>query len=324
MDYFSGWCKSNRALHGCTVVVTGCNTGIGKETAKDLYARGARVIMACRDVNKAVVAKADIEKDKETVNGTGEIVIEKLDLCSFKSVKDFALKLLSREEKINILINNAGVMMCPENKTEDGFETHIGSNHFSHALLTLLLLPRMIISAPSRILFVSSYLHERFELDLEDINFDKTPYDPYKAYCRSKAANILFAKALANKLKEHDVTNVTTYSLHPGVIRTDIGRHFDKTVWYGASWAFNNLLGLFLKSPQCGAQTTIYCAVDEDCADESGLYYCDCAVKNPSKQCQSDDEAGKLWEITLKSIKINTKTYNPFGQLDPTKESFIL
>lgn len=117
--------------------------------------------MACRNRNKAEAAKAEIEKDKENLDKKGALVIEILDLCSFKSIRDFALNILANEEKINILINNAGVMMCPESKTQDGFETHIGSNHFGHALLTLLLLPRMINSAPSRILFVSSYLHAR-------------------------------------------------------------------------------------------------------------------------------------------------------------------
>lgn len=326
MDYFSGWCKSNRKLHGITVIVTGCNTGIGKETAKDLYTRGARVIMACRDTTKAEIAKKEIEKEIENKKENGELIIEELDLCSFKSVNEFARILLSREDNINILINNAGVMMCPEGKTENGFETHIGSNHFGHALLTLLLLPKIIRSAPSRIVFVSSYLHARFDLDLEDINFDKTRYNPFKAYCRSKAANVLFAKGLALKLKQYNIEDVTTYSLHPGVIRTDISRHFDKTVWYGASWAFNNIMGLFLKSPRCGAQTTIYCAVDEGCAEESGLYYSDCAVKLPSKQCQSEEISAKLFNLTLDTFKISPEVYSPFEEfqyLDSDVDSSI-
>ncbi|KOB69969.1 Restnol dehydrogenase [Operophtera brumata] len=277
--------RSEKRLEGCTAIVTGCNTGIGKETALDFYAR----------------AKEEIEQ-KAKSEKAGTLIVEKLDLCSLNSVREFVRRVLEKESCLQILVNNAGVMMCPEGRTEDGFETHIGSNHFGHSLLTLLLLPTMVRSSPSRIVNVSSYLHARFNLPLDDLNFDKTPYDAFAAYCRSKAAN------------EHNIEGVTTYSLHPGVIRTDISRHFDKTVWYGASWAFNNILGWFMKSTKCGAQTTIFCAVDDACVDESGLYYSDCAVKQPSKQCQHEDQVDRLWTLTADSLK-----YDPFAKDIPSK-----
>lgn len=193
--------------------------------------------MACRDIDKAKTAMSEIEARTETIQGKGTLIVEKIDLCSFQSIKDFAEKVLASEKSVNILVNNAGVMMCPQGKTEEGFETHIGSNHFGHALLTLLLLPVMAKSTPSRIINVSSYLHKRkscpiiilpsdyvkkiqissncpyvdevhklysfagSDLPLDDINFERSPYDAYTAYCRSKAANVLFAKALARKLK---------------------------------------------------------------------------------------------------------------------------
>lgn len=114
--------------------------------------------MACRNMDKAAAAKLEIERS--TIReGTGTLIIEKIDLCSLKSVRMFAERVLDSEERINILINNAGVMCCPESKTEDGFETHMGSNHFAHALLTLLLLPMMIRSGASRIVFLSSAIH---------------------------------------------------------------------------------------------------------------------------------------------------------------------
>ncbi|XP_059049284.1 retinol dehydrogenase 11-like [Achroia grisella] len=316
MDCISGWCRSQRRLVGMTAIITGCNSGIGRETAADLYSRGARVIMACRDTNKAEVAKTDIENEIDKTEIRGDLIVEKLDVSSLKSVRDFVSKILETEPQIHILINNAGVMMCPESKTEDGFETHIGTNHFGHALLTLLLLPRMIKSAPSRIVFVSSKLHTSHKVDLDDLNFEKSEYNANVAYCRSKGANVLFAKALAIKLKEHNIKDVTTYSLHPGVIKTDISRHFDKTVARGATWAFNNA-GMFLKSPKCGAQTSIYCAVDEACNEDSGLYYSDCAVKRPSKQCQDDDFAIQFWEKTIESLNLNN--YNAFGDSDAPK-----
>ncbi|KAJ2943879.1 hypothetical protein O0L34_g8203 [Tuta absoluta] len=319
MDYLSGWCKSQRRLEGLTAIVTGCNTGIGKETARELYVRGARVIMACRDLKRAEAAKQDLEQ-MESDQEKGTLIVEKLDVSSLKSVREFALKILESESHIDILVNNAGVMCCPEGKTEDGFETHMGTNHFGHALLTLLLLPRLTKSGNSRIIFVSSYLHKSGSLDFNDMNFEKTRYDPVKAYSRSKAANILYARALAKKLKENGIDNVTTYSLHPGIINTEIGRHFSDTVWYGATWAFNHIVSWFTKSPKCGAQTSIYCAVDEACAGESGLYYSDCKATTPSKQCRDDDAADQLWTVTMDALNLNH--YDPFGKADPEANMF--
>ncbi|CAG9782802.1 unnamed protein product [Diatraea saccharalis] len=310
MDCISGWCKSERRLDGSVAIVTGSNTGIGKETASDFFNRGARVSIACRDIEKGNAAKKDIEKTI-TDSGRGELVVEKLDVASLNSVREFAKRILLREKSIDILVNNAGVMMCVEGKTEDGFETHIGTNHLGHALLTVLLLPKMNSSGDSRIVFVSSLLHKWApQLDLEDMNFEKSPYDAYQAYCRSKAANVLFARALANELRKRGITNVTTYSLHPGVVGTDIGRHFSDSVVRGASWIFNKASPLFAKSPKCGAQTSIYCAVDEACSKESGLYYADCAVAKTSKQCQDDAFAAKFWDWTIESLKI--EKYDPF------------
>ncbi|XP_053601214.1 retinol dehydrogenase 11-like [Plodia interpunctella] len=320
MDCISGWCKSKRRLDGHTAIVTGCNTGIGKETVSDFYARGARVIMACRSTDKAEVAKKDIETEHKANTNVGSLIVERLDVSSFKSVREFVGRILVTEPKIDLLVNNAGIMYCPESKTEDDFEMHIGTNHFGHALLTLLLLPRLNKSGPSRIVCVSSLLHkDTHELDLDNLNFEKSPYDPKKAYSTSKAANILFAKGLAIKLKENNIKNVTTYSLHPGVIRTDIGRNFDDTVGFGAKFAFNYLMGPFLKSVKCGAQTSIYCAVDEACAEESGLYYSDCAVKQPAtKLCRDEELATTFLEHTIKVL--NLGNYNAFGGNDPPKQ----
>ncbi|CAB3220931.1 unnamed protein product [Arctia plantaginis] len=323
MDYISGWCKSNRRLEGITVIITGSNTGIGKETALNLYQRGARVIMACRNIEKANTARKDIEQLAKTDKGTGELFVEKLDLCSICSVREFAMRVTSSHAHVGVLICNAGVMMCPEGRTEDGFETHIGSNHLAHALLIVLLLPSMIKGPPARIVFVSSYVHAKYELDLDDLNYERKEYNAFEAYCRSKAANIMFAKALAEKLKENNISNVTTYSLHPGVIRTDISRHFNETVGYGARFIFDVVMGFFMKSPRCGAQTTIYCAVDEGCANESGLYYCDCQVKPSSTQCQDSYQVARLWDETMKALKLNLDKYNPFSGETPIDNALI-
>ncbi|XP_045510676.1 retinol dehydrogenase 12-like [Colias croceus] len=323
MDYLSGWCKSKRRLDGYTVIITGCNTGIGKETTLDLYKRGAKIIMACRNTDKAEEAKADIIKKCESETETGSLVIEKLDLSSLNSVRECAFRILAKEDKINILINNAGIMMIPKGRTEDGFETQIGTNHFGHAMFTFLLLPRIIKSAPrpARIVNVASLAHFVSNVNVNDINLDQTWYGSVKAYGRSKSANILFARAIHLKLRERNINDVNTYSLHPGVVRTELGRNFFRGLIFGATWVFNNIISVFIKSPQCGAQTTIYCAIDEECANESGLYYSDCSKARRSSQCRNDSEALKLWDMTIE--KLNLQKYDPLGDVDPTEDIFI-
>ncbi|XP_063633309.1 retinol dehydrogenase 11-like [Cydia splendana] len=315
MDYLSGWCKSARRLDGMTAIVTGSNTGIGKETALDLYLRGCRVIMACRDTNKANVAKTEIESLHNCNEGKGSLIVRKLDVSSLSSVREFVSLMLAEETKIEILVNNAGVMMAPRGITDDGFETHMATNHFGHALLTLLLLPMLANCSHARVVNVSSMVHHRAELDFGDINFETTKYDPLMAYCRSKVANILFARALSQKLRDHNIGNVSTYSLHPGVISTEISRHFSDTFFRGTTWLFNNVLSWFCKSPRCGAQTTVYCAVDEQCANQSGLYYSDCAVTASSKYSQNYANAEQLWKVTLAALKLREDTL--FGDVAP-------
>uniref|UniRef100_A0A2A4ITZ8 Uncharacterized protein n=1 Tax=Heliothis virescens TaxID=7102 RepID=A0A2A4ITZ8_HELVI len=139
MDYISGWCKSERRLDGSTTIVTGSNSGMGLEIAHDLYKRGARVIMACRNMEKAEAARAELQTRCAGQAGADELVAEQLDLCSARSVRQFARRVTSRGERARLLVCNAGVMMCPEGRSEDGFETHIAANHLGHALLSLLL-----------------------------------------------------------------------------------------------------------------------------------------------------------------------------------------
>lgn len=315
MPLFSGRCLSTVKLVGKTALITGCNTGIGKETALDFYKRGARVIMACRSLERAEEAKADIEKSCNNINETGHLIIAKCDLTSLKSVREFAQNILDTEPQINILVNNAGVMMCPKGETEDGFEIQFATNHLAHFLLTLLLLPRIRNSKPARVVTVSSRAHIRYGINFDDLNYKNRPYVPAEAYSQSKIANILFSMELAKKLKEYDIEGVNTYSLHPGVIKTELGRHLNATLFRGARSLIGFFLSPFMKSPQLGAQTTIYCAIDEKCANETGLYYSDCAVTNPAKVI-NDENAQKLWEISCELVGLGD--YNPFTAEDLT------
>ncbi|KAJ2948516.1 hypothetical protein O0L34_g7767 [Tuta absoluta] len=314
MPVFSGRCRSDAKLTGKTAIITGCNTGIGKETVLDFYQRGARVIMGCRSLEKAETARSDIENTCKTISGTGQLIVEKLDLSSLKSVREFSQKILDSEPQVNILVNNAGVMMCPKGETEDGFETQFATNHLAHFLLTLLLLPRIKNSKPARIVTVSSIAHTKNTIYLEDVNYKTRSYSSVEAYSQSKLANVLFSKELAKRLKENNIDGVNTYSLHPGVIRTELGRHLNSTMFPGASKLFQSFVP-FTKSPKMGAQTTIYCAVDEKCADETGLYYSDCVVTKPSRRAKDEELSNKLWDLSVEMVGLND--YDPFTAADP-------
>ncbi|XP_025263373.1 retinol dehydrogenase 11 [Camponotus floridanus] len=304
-------CASKVRLDNKIAVITGANTGIGKETAIDFYRRGARVILACRNVEKAKQAVEYIKNqpfpstESEQYNGKlGELAIYSLDLCSLKSVIECAKQLLTTESAIHILINNAGVMMCPHYKTEDGFELQLQSNYLGHFLLTLLLLPKIQSSTPGcRIVNVSSLAHIFGNIHFNDINLEKS-YSPLKAYAQSKMANILFTKELARRLKEADISGINVYALHPGVIRTELGRHYNKTIVPGATFFFRHIMRPFIKNPTQGAQTTIYCAIDEKTADETGLYYSECRVSRPQWRARDDQISKKLWDHTCRLLHL--------------------
>ena len=217
--YFAGGvCRSKAILEGKTVIITGGNTGIGKETAIDLAKRNARVILACRSQEKGKKAEMDVRRE----SGSSNVHFHQLDLSSLASIKKFAKEILSEESRIDILINNAGVMYCAFGKTEDGFETQFGVNHLGHFLLTNLLLDKIKQAPEGRIITVSSIGHTfASKFDLDTIN-SEAHYSPYDAYHKSKLANVLFTKALAKRLTG---TNVTANSLHPGAVATELQRH---------------------------------------------------------------------------------------------------
>ncbi|KAM6950765.1 retinol dehydrogenase 13-like [Lycodopsis pacificus] len=288
-----GVCRSKVRLDGKTVLITGANTGIGKETALDMAKRGARVILACRDITRACIAADEIRQQ----SGNGNVVVKKLDLTSLRSVRELARDVQENEQRLDILINNAGVMMCPKWKTEDGFEMQFGVNHLGHFLLTNCLLDLLKKSTPSRIVIVSSLAHEKGSIKFDDINLDKD-YHREESYRQSKLANVLFCRELASRMQD---TGVTVYSLHPGVIRTELGRHLFPTL---ALWQRIILMPLLMliKSPYAGAQTSIFCAVDESQANSSGLYYSDCAPKKPAPQALDDAAAKKLWDLSASMV----------------------
>ena len=295
-----GHCFNTSRLDGKTVIVTGCNTGIGFQTVLNLSKRGARVIMACR--NMKLASKAASEVRNKTM---GCVVVYNLDLSSLRSVRECAQEIIECERRIDILINNAGVMVCPYEETEDGFEMQMATNHLGHFLFTNLLLDKMISNAPSRIINVSSLAHEFGAIDLNDLNYDNRSYSRVGAYAQSKLANILFTRELAKRLEG---TGVTTYSLHPGSIRTELGRHIENAIGpfkYIVNILMYPLQLLMCKTPVEGAQTTIYCAVEESLSTETGQYYCDCAWKDPKPQAKDDFMARSLWDLSAKLVHLH-------------------
>ncbi|XP_012679088.1 retinol dehydrogenase 12 [Clupea harengus] len=285
-----GVCRSQARLDGKTVLITGANTGIGKETAVDLASRGARVILACRDVEKGEIAAAEIR----TRVGGAKVEVRELDLADTSSIRAFAQKFLKEVNHLHVLINNAGVMMCPYMKTADGFEMQLGVNHLGHFLLTYLLIGLLKRSAPSRIVVVSSLAHYFGWIRLHDL-MSQGSYNSGLAYCQSKLANILFTRELGPRLQG---SKVTVNSVHPGSVRSELVRH--STVM---SLLFT-FFGMFLKTPQEGAQTSIYCAVAEELDSISGKHFSDCTPAFVAPQGRSEDTKRKLWDISCDLLGI--------------------
>jgi len=287
-----GVCKSKARLDGKTAIITGANTGIGKETALDFAKRGARMILACRDEQKASKAAKDIISE----TGSDKVLVRILDLASFESVRAFAKLINETEERVDILVNNAG-LTGSYRVTKDGYESIFQVNYLSHFLLTLLLLEKMKKSAPSRIVNVSSMRHDSrsMGLQLDDFKLSKEKFVRSNQYHKSKLAQVIFTRELSQRLEG---TGVTVYALHPGVVKSDIWRYFNILGRPPFKQMFQFITFLFFKDCKQGAQTSIYCSVAEELAGVSGLYYSDCKVKEPSKFAKDPGLAKKLWEVS--------------------------
>jgi len=266
-------------LNGRTYIVTGANSGSGLATAEQLVRQGGHVVAACRRVAAGEAATRELAGER------GSVEVMELDLNDLASVRRFVESFKGKHEALHGLVNNAGVMNTPEGRTKDGVETQFGVNHLGHFLLTELLLETLKASAPSRVVCVSSVAHVgrqkiRATIDLDDLHFDKRPYNGVVAYGQSKLAIVIYARHLAKRL---DGTGVSVFSTHPGWIRSNLVKHTMPV------WVQNVLLKPFsglltMMSAEDGAQTQLHCLLDDDAPNHSGEYYSQNSILYPNKE----------------------------------------
>lgn len=307
-----GLYRRNRAqlpptsLSGKTAVITGGNSGIGKEVAKTCLKLGARVLIACRDQKKAKLAKEEI-LDHAGHDKEDKLIFVELDLSSLSSVRACAAQINRQTTAIDLLINNAGVIGVPsDKKSAEGFEPQFAINYLGHFLLTHLLMERLNSSSSDspRIVNLSSSGLMTGSLDFEDSNFYQRGDHLTKlgVYGRSKLAVHLFTVELAKRLKKKNGgSKMTVYSVHPGVVRTEITRNLSP---------FTRLLATLFQgpitlSPEEGAQTVLHCALSEEAAEESGFYYQNCTrVKKMPRHTVDEEDAARIWELAQRLVGI--------------------
>jgi NAD(P)-dependent dehydrogenase (short-subunit alcohol dehydrogenase family) len=275
-------------LDGKTALITGGNSGIGLETAVALGRAGAHVVITARDAGRGATALAEIE----TRSGSAAEVMP-LDLASFASVRAFADEFARSHERLDILVDNAGVILKDRRTTVDGHETQFETNHLGHFLLTNLLRDQLAASAPSRVVIVSSDAHRyaRKGVDFDDLESTHR-YRAFKTYGRTKLMNLLFMRELARRL---DGTGVTANAVHPGYVATRFSRDGDT----GFMGNVGMVLGRpFAKSPEVGAQTSIFVASAPQLDGVTGQYFAKSRLAKPARAATDDVAAARLWAVS--------------------------
>lgn len=281
---------------GRIIIVTGANTGLGYETTLALAKKGAKVVMACRNLSKANAAKAKIEKEVPSA----DLEVMEVDLSSLKSVRKMAKAYQANYNRLDVLINNAGVMMPPYTKTEDGFELQLAANHLGHFLLTGLLLSTLLKTPQSRIVSLSSIAHKRGKINFDDLQSEKK-YSAQEAYAQSKLACLLFAFELQRRLEKHGYTETISTAAHPGISDTELGRHFPSIL----HTVFKFTLAPFIAhDPKEGAKPTVLAAIGEASGGEyfgpTGFREMKGAAGKAKSTHLANDEAlaKRLWEVS--------------------------
>ncbi|XP_075566007.1 retinol dehydrogenase 12-like [Pelecanus crispus] len=277
--------ESPTDLTGKTVIVTGANSGIGKCVALDLARRNSRTILACRSRERGQAAVEEIR----AATGNPAVLLRLLDTSSLASVRAFARAVLREEKRLDVLVNNAGVTGLPFAITPEGLEQTFATNYLGPFLLTNLLLDLLKASAPARVVNLSSFRHNAGTADSRYLTGQERLSGSDAAYSSTKLMNVLFTAELARRLQG---TGVTANAVSPGVVSTNIMRHFSRPVR-----ALFSLIRPFIKSAEQGAVSAIYCAVSEDVSGITGKYFdSDCRLALPSAAARDTGLARKLWE----------------------------
>lgn len=292
-------------LSGKLVVITGGASGLGTETARAMASKGAHIVIPARDMAKGESAAGQIR----AATGNEKIDVMELDLGSMDSIRAFADAFLARYDRIDLLINNAGVMACPYGETADGLEMQFGTNHIGHFLMTNLLMPAILAGGESgggRIVNLSSRGHHLDTVHFDDLKFEQREYDKWASYGQAKTANVMFSVGLEKRLAEK---GVHALAVHPGGIQTNLGRHLtqEDIAFLRKRMEENAGEGAAFKSVEAGAATTCYAATAPELEGKGGVYLEDCHIAdvddtNPICGVRSyavdPDNAEKLWAIS--------------------------
>lgn len=270
------------SMAGKTIIITGPTQGIGRATAHALAARGARLLLLCRNIDKGRQLAAELD-------GHGGVEVVEADLARLQSVAEAAARVLELAPRIDVLINNAGVVNSQRRETVDGLEEMFAVNHLAHFLLTTRLLPAL--PAPARLVHVGSGAHAMVRgFDFDDYNWQRRRFRTFPAYGHSKLANLLFNRALARRLQGSGVTSNT---LHPGAVATSMGSN-NGTLGKVAMV----LLKPFFLTPEQGASTSVYLATDPAAAAHNGEYFIKCKPVRPRPWAEDDVAAERLWTLS--------------------------
>jgi NAD(P)-dependent dehydrogenase (short-subunit alcohol dehydrogenase family) len=264
-------------------IVTGANSGIGKETARGLAKAEATVVLACRDLDKAEAARREIQSSTHSER----VSVQRLDLADTASILAFVKAFKDRFSRLDILVNNAGLMCRAKSKTAQGFETTFGVNYLGPFLLTRELVPLLEVSKPARVVVLASKLHFRGQLDFADLGFERRAFSASAAYDQSKLANVMFAKALARRLAGR---GVTVNAVHPGVVSTEITRDYPKLLVK----AFH----LFTISPEKGALPALHLATAPEVETVTGAYFEHTKERPASKTACDEAAQERLWTVS--------------------------
>ncbi|MGF1467549.1 MAG: oxidoreductase [Sandaracinaceae bacterium] len=291
-------------LDGRTAIVTGGYSGIGLETVRVLAAKGVRVLVPVRSPDKAAASLAGLE---------GEVTTAPMDLADLASVRAFAEAVLGEHDRLDLLINNAGIMACPEARVGPGWESQFAINHMGHFALTQALLPLLERTPGARVVALSSTAHKIADIRWDDIQFDEGDYNKWQAYGQAKTANALFANALSRRLRDKDAL---AFSVHPGGIFTPLQRHLPKEEMIALGWLTEDgepseLAKAGFKTPEQGCSTTLWAATSPLLEGKPGVYCEDCDIAAPTDpdsptaryrgvnaHACSDEGAERLWAIS--------------------------